>query len=216
MQLELQNIWRPAAAVLVLGWLLVLGLTASSDFNHLLAEPQLPENSIQASTKANASEPVNLDYSSIADMFLMGTVEETATPEIAVAELPETRLDLSLRGLFVSQGSELSGAVIETGDKQPSFFQIGDLISKEITLAGIEGQAVIIERNGKREKLSFDQAVITIDSYSRSKNPDFNRQARDVESDALITVADQARESPQNQSLEDRLRTLRRQYQQKN
>ena len=96
MQLELQNIGRPAAAALVLGWLLALGLTARSDFNHLLAEPQLPKNSIQASTKANASEPANLDYPSIADIFLMGTVEETATPEIALAELPETRLDLSL------------------------------------------------------------------------------------------------------------------------
>ena len=155
MQLELQNIWRPAAAVLVLGWLLVLGLTASSDFNHLLAEPQLPENSIQASTKANASAPVNLDYSSIADMFLMGTVEETATPEIAVAELPETRLDLSLRGLFVSQGSELSGAVIETGDKQPSFFQIGALIPDEFSRPSAFKYRLSLASDGSSEVVSY-------------------------------------------------------------
>ena len=103
----------------------------------------------------------------------MGIAEQAPMLKTTLAELPETRLELSLRGLFVSKGSELSGAVIETGDKQPSFFQVGDLISDDITLAAIEGQAAVIERNGKREKLSFDQAVITIDSYSRSKNPDF-------------------------------------------
>jgi type II secretory pathway component PulC len=81
-------------------------------------------------------------------MFLMGTVEQTTTPQSTISQLPETRLDLSLRGLFVSQESELSGAVIETGDKQPSFFQIGDLISEDIVLAAIEGQAAIIERDG--------------------------------------------------------------------
>ena len=42
----------------------------------------------------------------------------------------------------------MESAVIETGDKQPSFFQIGDLISEDIVLAAIEGQAAIIERDG--------------------------------------------------------------------
>ena len=46
MQLELQNLWRPAVAALVLAWLVALGLTASHDFNNLRAEPQLPEHSI--------------------------------------------------------------------------------------------------------------------------------------------------------------------------
>lgn len=141
MQSELQNIWRPLAAVLIIGWLLVLGLTASQDLNNLRVAPQQSNYSAQPPETNNGTKPDTISYSSIADMFLMGTVEETATPEISLAELPETRLDLSLRGLFVSQGSELSGAVIETGDKQPSFFQIGDLISEDITLAGIEGQA---------------------------------------------------------------------------
>ena len=149
MQLELQNLWRPFVAALVLAWLFALGYTASRDFNALSAVvAQLPQDSIQTSTKTITPEPVNPSYSSIADMFLMGTVEQTTAPQRAIAQLPETRLDLSLRGLFVSQGSELSGAVIETGDKQPSFFQIGDLISEDITLAAIEGQAAIIERNG--------------------------------------------------------------------
>jgi len=216
MQLELQYLWRPVAAVLLMGWLLVLGLTASHDFNNLRAASQQPESSVQPPVMSETPSPGTLTYSSIADMFLMGAVEQTVAPEISLIDVPETRLDLSLRGLFVSQGSELSGAVIETGDKQPSFFQIGDLITDDITLAAIEGQAVIIERGGKREKLSFDQAVITIDSFSRSKNPDFIQQPSEVESDTLITVSDQAGESPQNQSLEDRLRILRRQYQQKN
>ena len=124
MQLELQNLWRPVVAVLVLGWLWALGLTASHDFNHLGAEPQLPEHSIPVATATDTSTPAKIGYSSIADMFLMGTAKQTAAPETALAELPETRLDLSLRGLFVSQGAELSGAVIETGDKQPSFFKL--------------------------------------------------------------------------------------------
>lgn len=149
MQLELQNLWRPIVAAFVLAWLFALGYTAIRDFNIVSAVvAQLPQDSIQSSTKTITSDPVKLDYASIADMFLMGTVEQTTTPQSAISQLPETHLNLSLRGLFVSHGSELSGTVIETGDKQPSFFQIGDLISEDTTLAAIEGQAAIIERNG--------------------------------------------------------------------
>ncbi len=216
MQLELHSLWRPAVAALILAWLVALGLTASHDFNNLRAEPQPPEHSIALSTTINTSKPASIEYSSIAEMLLMGIAEPAPMLKTTLAELPETRLELSLRGLFVSKGSELSGAVIETGDKQPSFYQVGDLISDDITLAAIEGHAAVIERNGKREKLSFDQAVITIDSYSRSKNPDFIQQPSEMKSDRLITETDQPGESPQNQSLEDRLRKLRRQYQQKN
>lgn len=215
MQLELQNLWRPAAIFGFLAWIMLLGLSAQQDVKHLRETPHTTESSTH--TSSDVPKLSKLDFSSIADMFLMGTPKQTSQLiEINLAQLPETRLNLSLRGVFASRGSELSGAVIETGDKQPSFFQIGDLISDDITLAAIEGQTVIIERNGKREKLSFDPALVAIDSFSRVKNPDFVKRSSGPESNASPVVNDQDREHSRNQSLEDRLRTLRKKYQQKN
>jgi hypothetical protein len=103
MQLELQNLWRPVLAVLVLAWLLSLGLTASHDFNNLNAEPQLPGHSIPVSITTNTSDPAVIEYSSIADMFLMGTVEQTVTPEITLAQLPDGR-HLSVAPLYGRRG----------------------------------------------------------------------------------------------------------------
>ena len=170
MQSELQNLWRPAAIFGFLAWIMLLGLSAQQDVKHLRETPHTTESSTH--TSSDVPKLSKLDFSSIADMFLMGTPKQTSQLiEINLAQLPETRLNLSLRGVFASRGSELSGAVIETGDKQPSFFQIGDLISDHITLAAIEGQTEISEHAailGLGMRLTLVTYISTIYKWSKT------------------------------------------------
>ena len=149
----------------------------------------------------------------LAELYLMGKPEKlTVEPIKKFDELEETRLDLRLRGLFASQGPLLGGAVIETGSKEPGFFQIGDLIAENITLAGLEGQAVIIDRNGKREKLSFDKSLVQFGGFQRAKNNNFVPLPTEPQQ-AAVTLAQKSSTPVQAQkTLADRLSVLRKKY----
>lgn len=147
----------------------------------------------------------------LADLYLMGKPETPAIEPIKkFEELEETRLDLRLRGVFASQGPLLGGAVIDTGSKEPGFFQIGDLIAENITLAGLEGQAVIIDRNGKREKLSFDKSIVEFAGFQRTKNNKFVPLPEEPQH-LTVTLAQKSSTPVQaQQSLADRLSILRK------
>lgn len=162
-----------------------------------------------------ASEPANpvikLAPLALADLYLMGSPPKAmpATKPVET-ELLETRLDLTLRGVFASQGPLLGGAVIETGAAEPGFFQIGDVIADDITLAAVDEQGIIIDRNGIREKLSFSQRELA--HFSRLQNRDFIK-APITGAVALVEQAIGPGASPP--SLEDRLIVLRRKYHRK-
>lgn len=79
MQLELQNIGRPAAAALVLGRLLTPGVGTNQALSHLRAEFQQSQYPSQTSSTAYIPKLVNIDHTFKADIFLLGLVENTAT-----------------------------------------------------------------------------------------------------------------------------------------
>ena len=99
-------------------------------------------------------------------------------PAAEVADKPEvlteTRLDYELRGVFASQGDQLGGAVIDMGRREPGFFQVGDLIAEGITLAAVQDNGVIIDRDGRREKLSLDKSLLQVETFVRARNSHFS------------------------------------------
>lgn len=217
MQLELHNLYRSVAASLVLGWFLAFGFLVYNDFNHFAPASKSTVALIQVNPDRRVADSEAATFSSIAELFLMGKPVKTPNPvAIESKPIPETRLNLSLRGVFASHGGQLSGAVIETGDKQPGFYQIGDVIRDDITLAAVEDQAVIIDRGGKTEKLSFDKALTAIDSFSREKNTAFVKHQNAARAATAMALLSRETETAGNHSLEDRLLTLRKKLQHNN
>jgi hypothetical protein len=106
MQLELQNLWRPAATVFVLGWLLTIGLGINQAMNHLTSAFQQLQYPSQTSSTTNIPKPVNIDDAFIADILLMTLAKTAGTQKIVVYF---SFLGLFLQGISFSPIKEKSG-----------------------------------------------------------------------------------------------------------
>ena len=210
--------WRLAAACAVLLWFAGLVSLAVDDYNVTHYDLQTSENTplspigsspdsrnsseLSSSKLSNSLKPNNKPR----NLYLMGRPKPVPEKVVEVEPLTETRLNFVLRGVFASQGSQLGGAVIDIGSKEPGFFQIGDLIAEDITLVAVQDDGVVIDRAGKREKLSFDKSLVDIDTFVRSRNSDFSSaEASPLEVDLSN---EPKREKPQL-SLTERLKILR-------
>lgn len=202
MSLGLHQWYRVGFVAVSIFWLSWFFLHAYQDYL-LYTDSPAPETS---SPQVSIIPAAAIADTNLADFYFMGkpsTVLVNAEPK--PEKLLETRLDLELRGVFDSRGPMLSGAVIESGSNKPGFFQVGDLIAETVTLAAIEGQTVIIDRDGKLEKLSFDKSLLKVDSFSRTKNQSYIKPI----SEQHLGIAQQVQAVPINQSLEERLALLR-------
>lgn len=71
---------------------------------------------------------------------------------------PETRLNMVLKGVFVSENADNSSALIAIDNKPEQNFHIGDELPGSGTLAGIFSDHIVLERAGGNESLSFPDA----------------------------------------------------------
>lgn len=230
MQMEVVNRvqlkWRLVAALAVLLWFAGLVSLAVDDYNlfqHYSSASEeaslLPSDSSSdaagsiepygsktATSKHSNSKHSNTKHSN-SKLYLMGRPKPVPEKVIETENLTETRLDFELRGVFASEGSLLGGAVIDVGDREPGFFQIGDLIAEDITLVSVQADGVVIDRAGMREKLSFDKSLLDIDTFVRTRNGDFS--SAQVQEDDLAASPKVEKVEKRRLSLTERLKILR-------
>ena len=169
MQMEVVNRvqlkWRLVAALAVLLWFAGLVSLAVDDYNlfqHYSSAseeasllPSDSSNDAAVSIEHYGSKTATSKHSNSkhfnSKLYLMGKPKPVPEKVIETENLTETRLDFELRGVFASEGSLLGGAVIDVGDREPGFFQIGDLIAKDITLVAVQADGVVIDRAGMRK-----------------------------------------------------------------
>ena len=207
------------------GALLFVGWQATHDY-HRLNTPfaATPQQLLGSQSDIEHSAP-----RSLSSLYLMGKpAEEAPVVEEVIEELPETRLDFMLKGVFASKENQLGGAVIDTGKEEPAFYQIGDELVEHVVLADIHARGVVLDREGKRELLSFEESVFQVDHFSRRKNHDAvvryrssvnaasaNTDSTESSSTAQVATSRQhvSREEPSQrmQTLRDRLSKLRKQ-----
>ena len=205
MSLSLHQWYRIGFVSVLILWLSAFFLNAFQDYL-LYIDSAAPEN---PSVQFDITTTSDTKGTNLGAFYLMGKPpKDSPTSAPKPEKLPETRLDLELRGVFDSRGPMLSGAVIESGSQRPGFFQVGDVIDEAVTLAAIEGQTVIIDRNGKLEKLSFDRSLLGFDTYTRTKNRTY------IEAPLLQRPGktDPKKPPARQERLEDRLAKLRRQH----
>ena len=213
--------WRLAAACAVLLWFAGLVSLAIDDYNVTHDDFKISEDTplspmdsspdSRSSSELSSSKLFNSELSNSLksnNLYLMGRPKPVPEKVVEVEPLTETRLDFVLRGVFASQGSQLGGAVIDIGSKEPGFFQIGDLIAEDITLAAVQDDGVVIDRAGMREKLSFDKSLVDIDTFVRSRNSDFSSAEAEASPQEVDLSNEPKREKPQL-SLTERLKILR-------
>jgi general secretion pathway protein C len=134
-----------------------------------------------AALSAGASQSVT-DLSSLsgAGLFAARTGQVAAGPQIA----PETRLNLTLRGVRSGANPQSGAAFIEAPGAGQRSFGAGDEIADDVTLEEIYEDRVIINRRGARESL-----FLTEEAARRARSGASARPAGAVQSATAATQA---------------------------
>ncbi|WP_281647535.1 type II secretion system protein N [Parendozoicomonas sp. Alg238-R29] len=78
---------------------------------------------------------------------------------LKAADIPATTLNLTLRGALAGVGDVPSSAIIQGNNGQDHLYRPGDTISGGATLESIHARYVVINYNGRLQKLLFPEAT---------------------------------------------------------
>lgn len=103
------------------------------------------------------AKSVQTDYRQIARLHLFGQAKREAVPSSAPAEAPETRLNLTLRGILFNTESGLTRAIISAPGRDDEAYQIGSQVPGGATIDQIYADRVMLLRNGQYEMLRLQE-----------------------------------------------------------
>jgi len=89
--------------------------------------------------------------------YVKNKPKPVAAPIQSVATAPETKLNLKLRGVFVSTNPKNASAIIADAKGKEESYKIGDDIVGRAILREVFNDKVILERNGRLETLLLPQ-----------------------------------------------------------
>ena len=155
-------------------------------------------------------------------LHLMGRYEdpEPETPP-SFEDIPETQLELSLKGVFSSKTGGLAAALIQVDQQRPKYYTLGSDISEGIQLVAVGRDGVTLKTEEGYEKLLFKKIDIwnsSVATVSFTPSPEIPRPS---EKGLIDDVVDKAFKSEPTDvplmpglnraqgSLEDRLKFIR-------
>lgn len=138
-----------AVAALLLALLVARG---ASWFMQWRAEPQLPAAATAPQNAADVIPEAAPDYADLTALHLFG-VAETAPQPPPKTQIPETRAQLKLHGVFVD--GEQSGAIIGAQNGRQHYVRLHGQLPGGAKLKEVHADRVVIERNGRDEALRF-------------------------------------------------------------
>ncbi len=151
--LHLANPTPEQLARFVHGALIVaLGVSLAQLSWRLVPEPDslMPVSEQTPRPSAAAAPRSGLDQ--VAQLRLFGTITEAATARAPV-NVPETRLNLTLTGVFAADEPHEGGAIVADGGGLEAFYLTGSRLPGGAVLSEIYTDRVLLERNGSYETL---------------------------------------------------------------
>ena len=147
--------------------LVVLALLASQlsiVFWQLFPAPTVGDNGLRNQTIRGdipgASQQSYLERAQlIGQAYLFGKPQLDVSPIVEVEDAPKTKLNYKLRGIYYSGLDRLSSAIVEIKINVSKYFQLGDELAENITIAGIEPSYILINRYGKIERLNLEKSI---------------------------------------------------------
>ena len=121
--------------------------------------PETPAGATPPAAAPSAARRPQARYRDVAGLHLFGRSAGAAAP--ATADIRETRLQLKLLGVFASDDPARSFAIIADPQKREEVYQVGDALPGNVRLQAIHPDQVILERNGKLEKLMLPQEFLS-------------------------------------------------------
>lgn len=138
--------------------IIVIGSTLAELTWRIVPAPESSAGNIQQITaKPQADGQLQGDGASLAQLSnlnIFGKAGVAPAKQVS-RKAPETRLNLTLHGVFVEEDPEQGAAIIGTsGDKQ-KYYKVGANIMNGVKLQGVFDDRVVLLRNGQSEVLRF-------------------------------------------------------------
>jgi len=120
-----------------------------------------PQNDTTGESVLNTMLPVNnktqrSNFKSLTSANLFGVSEKAVVQK--QDKVPETRLNLTLKGLLAATPMEMASAIIAKGKNgKEDIFSVGDKMPGGILIKEIHVDHVLLERNGRLEKLMLQK-----------------------------------------------------------
>lgn len=104
-----------------------------------------------------------IDERQIADWHMFGVAGKAATEvkKASPVDAPETRLNLTLMGVFSSEDEKSSRAIVADPKGKEKHYSVGDSVPGGASLSQIHADRIILERNGRFETLKLPKKVTT-------------------------------------------------------
>lgn len=138
-----------------------------------LPHPALPIATITLQQTATSSNGPSVNVNELIKRQLFGKANavEQPKPQQATSDAPETRLNLKLSGIILSDTPEMSRALIADSSSKQKAYAIGDTIAgSSAELHEIHADHVVLERAGRYETLRLQKTKATSRTTSTSKS----------------------------------------------
>ncbi len=109
----------------------------------------------------------------VARLHLFGT-KSAAPPRAsrpAPAAMPETRLQLTLRGVFASDDPALAGAIVAERSGKEAFYNVGDTLPGGAVLKEVYPNRIVLQRRGRLETLHMPKEPVSGPLSRETRSP---------------------------------------------
>lgn len=118
--------------------------------------------------RSDSGEEKGLEYDQVRDWALFGTWKDQDDDEddedSETVDAPETRLELTLLGVFQTGGeTERAGAIIAEEGGNGELYRVGDRLPGEARLEEVHADRVILRRQGQLEALKLESPSLAGD-----------------------------------------------------
>ena len=131
----------------------------------LFPEPEqaAPPMQVEAAARPAAQAQGAAGRWNIAQWHLFGAKprgQPAAPVAVAPTRLPETKLNLVLRGVYASENPQAAGAIISEPNGKQGFFRVGARLPGGAVLKEVHTDRIILERRGRLETLRLPEEKI--------------------------------------------------------
>ncbi len=172
----------PVALALLL--VLLISWRAAELTWSLIPAPEIQQRmQPQGSNPQTATQGTNLanQLDSVVKLHLFGKAGASQPVKKVDKKAPETRLNLTLHGVFAADDDDKGEAIIGTSGNVQKYYKVGSAVMSGVTLQAVFDDRVVLLRNGQSEVLRFPKvsqsrsATVSNDKRTDSSRPAVGR-----------------------------------------
>lgn len=118
---------------------------------------------------ASRQQIIEQPLSAVSRYHLFGKVQSEPAITRKLIDAPETRLRLSLKGVFATTDQGKALAIIATNKDKEQTYQVGDTITAGARLHAVYADRVILQRNGRLETLRLPKPKLDTRQFYQSR-----------------------------------------------